>query len=430
MTVERGRKIILAIIAILLFSAFVKGTFIFFLEGIILFFVYKGHEWAKWLITILLFYWIVLSFVFTSSVFNIFLLLMVLVYLAIGVILISSSSVKKFMIFQKLDGKGDEESKKIGYKSRSFIEFLQPDRKKIIVLLILHIPILLVFLPPFREHIPLPAQFNLLNDFISFSGTIIVIPTLFVSLFFGGWDSGGGLHVPGNVATIIVFSSGIIFWYIISCFIVLVWNEIFGLFSEKSHKYGKILIMSFIIVFVFIAIILPAIGTYFVIIETNTPQNISFDEAFRLYTTPDQVINYTIIPVEHAKLQELTIQNQFILPVTYELPNVTACVYDIEGNLKWGYTIYYTTEDGRSVKDRDPHYRNVIVAKPRTETKVYIQEWVGIQSPGIGFEEQKNNLEKFDEIILLSNVGMNNYNYCYNATEEDVLASEKIKILK
>lgn len=218
MAVERGRKIILAIIAILLFYAFFQGTFIFLLEGIILFFVYKGREWAKWLIAILLFYWIVFSFV--SYIFSIFLLLMVLVYLAIGVILISSSSVKKFMIFQKLDGKGDKESKKNGYKSRSFIKFLQPDLKKIIVLIILHVPILLVFLPPFRAHFPLPAQFNLLNDFISFSGNIIVIPTLFVSFFFGGWDTGGGLNVPGNVANIIVFSSGILFWYIISCIIV------------------------------------------------------------------------------------------------------------------------------------------------------------------------------------------------------------------
>ena len=285
------------------------------------------------------------------------------------------------------------------------IEILKPDLKRIFFLLIIISPIILNNLYNF---LPLPAQFDSLNTYLS--NFTVQIPFLYSFILLGGHFGERGDPYPGFY--ILTISFGIIFWYLVSCLIVFSWDNIIGRLGKEKGKHEKIIIKSLIVIFILVTIILPAMGTYFIILEKSTRQNVSFDEALRIYTTTYQV-----------KLQELRIQNHFISLVTYELPNVTACVYDIEGNLKWGYTIAYRTEDGGYVEDRDPYHRNVIVAEPGIETKIYLQN-------KYRFEEIKNNSEKFDEIILLSNAGMNNYDYCIEATEEDILASENIKISK
>ena len=229
-------------------------------------------------------------------------------------------------------------------------------------------------------------------------------------IFIGGYGI-GEIWLPWPIYIFILFSFPIIFWYLVSCLIVFSWDNIFGSLGNDKRKYVKISITFLIVIFILVAVILPAIGPYFVTIETNTRQNISFDEAFG-----------------EVKLEELIIKNHFIFPVTYKLPDVTACMCDSEENLIWGYTVTYRTEDGEYVRDMDPYHRNVIVAKTGTETKIYLQEFIGIL--GVNQKEVKKNIENFDEIIVLSNVGFNNYNYCYEVTEEDILASEKIKILK
>lgn len=293
-----------------------------------------------------------------------------------------------------------------------FIDFLKPDSKKIIVLLII---IGLIIIGYLFTLLSLPPQYDLMKTYFSGYITIIVLPFLIPAMFLGELSK-GGVWVPSPIFLILVVSAGLIFWYLVSSLIVLLWNNIFGFFGVEKRKYEKMFLQSLIVIFVIVSLLLPAISNYFIIIETKTLQNTSFDDALSGYTTPIKQVNF----------QEIRIKNNFILPVTYKLPNVTACVYDIEGNLKWGYGLAYRTEDGGFAMNS----RNVIVAKPRADTKIYLQQFIGIQSPGIVRKEILNNLEKFDEIILLSNVGMDNYDYCNVATKEDILASKKIQILK
>jgi hypothetical protein len=270
--------------------------------------------------------------------------------------------------------------------------------------------LIIIIICPVLSFYKFPAQFDLLNTYLDNYISIISFSILIPMIFLGGYGI-GEVWLLWPIYIFLVYSFPIIFGYLVSCLIVFSWDNIFGRLGKEKRKYVKISITFLIVIFILVAVILPTIGTFFVTIETNTRQNISFDEAF-----------------SEVKLQELRIQNHFIFPVTYKLPDVAACVYDIEENLIWGYTVTYRTEDGEYVRDMDPYHRNVIVAKPGTETKIYLQEWIGIL--GVNHKEVKNNIDKFDEIILLSNVGFNNYDCCSEVTEEDILASEKIKILK
>lgn len=105
------------------------------------------------------------------------------------------------------------------------------------------------------------------------------------------------------------------------------------------------------------------------------------------------------------------------------MPDVTTCIYDTEENLKLGYSVAYKTEDGRFIEDMSPSHENIIIVQPGTETKVYLCKFTGLSLTDM------KDYENCDQVLLLTNVGMNNYSYCYNATEEDILHSEKIKII-
>jgi hypothetical protein len=120
-------------------------------------------------------------------------------------------------------------------------------------------------------------------------------------------------------------------------------------------------------------------------------------------------------------LQEIKLKNNFIFPASYQLPDVTACLYDSEINLKVGYSVAYKTEDSRFIEDLAPTHRDIIVVPANTETKIYLCRFTGTDGA---------NYEDCDQLLLLSNVGMNNYSYCDYVTEEDTLRSEKIKILE
>ncbi|MDR7664682.1 hypothetical protein RG963_02540 [Methanosarcina sp. Z-7115] len=56
--------------------------------------------------------------------------------------------------------------------------------------------------------------------------------------------------------------------------------------------------------------------------------------------------------------------------------------------------------------------------------KIYLCRFLGLSITG------RSDYKNCDELLLLTNVGMDNYSYCYYATEEDILRSGKIKILK
>lgn len=95
-------------------------------------------------------------------------------------------------------------------------------------------------------------------------------------------DDGGDLPFwYDHVAFACSFLIAVLFWYPISCLIVFTWNNIFGYFGEKSKLYEKNAVIFLLFLFIFIAIVLPTIGTYFVTIEKSTRPAISIDEFHR-----------------------------------------------------------------------------------------------------------------------------------------------------
>ncbi len=123
-TIEKGKKLVTSIIIlILLIDIFtiaitssinavngmmsdatykiIQGIFRLVLEGLILFFLYKGHKWAKWLMSILLFIGGLFSIITFITSFSIIILSMGLVYIVSGINLTSSKSVKLFLEYQK-----------------------------------------------------------------------------------------------------------------------------------------------------------------------------------------------------------------------------------------------------------------------------------------------------------------------------------------
>lgn len=135
--VQKGKKIVISIIVLMLLidiviiavtssvlavSGYVsyatynlmKGIFRFVLTVLVLFFLYKGYRWAKWLMVSLLFLgggYAVLSLI---SAFNIVVLAMAAIYICIGVILIFSKPVNDFFRYQKGDYQRKEVSQ--GYE--------------------------------------------------------------------------------------------------------------------------------------------------------------------------------------------------------------------------------------------------------------------------------------------------------------------------
>jgi hypothetical protein len=120
-SVLRGKKITIAIIVIMLliditttviissiYSAYgdtgqasykiMQGIFRLILTGLLLFFLYKGHQWAKWIIAILA---LIAGGMSLFSVFNVFIILMAAIYIITGVLLIASKDIKHFMLYQR-----------------------------------------------------------------------------------------------------------------------------------------------------------------------------------------------------------------------------------------------------------------------------------------------------------------------------------------
>lgn len=294
------------------------------------------------------------------------------------------------------------------------IRFLKPDLKRLIFLLIILSPLILLYLS-------IPEQFYLWFDYINLWITIVIIPPIIVSMiFFGGFDVGGGLFSSlafSVISDIVIYSMGIAFWYVISCAIATVWSLLFESFGKNSKKYQKVTIISLATLFVALVIIMPTIATSSIVMEKTTRQNISMEELVSTWDPEKQPVR------EDIRLQEIKLKNNFVFPASYQLPNVTACIYNTEENLKLGYSVAYKTEDGRFIEDMSPSHKNIIIVQPGAETRVYLCEFMGLSITDM------QNYENCDQVLLLTNVGMDNYSYCYNATGEEILRSEKIKIL-
>jgi len=122
--VSKGRKIIISIIVVLLlfdiaviaitsslyaahglydYASFklMQGLFRFTFEVIILFFLYKGHRWAKWLLIVLLVAAGLFSLISLISNFDLLVLIIGLMLIFIVAVLIFSESVKEFLYYQR-----------------------------------------------------------------------------------------------------------------------------------------------------------------------------------------------------------------------------------------------------------------------------------------------------------------------------------------
>jgi hypothetical protein len=299
-------------------------------------------------------------------------------------------------------------------------DFLKPNSKKIMVLLLL----LVSYIPLIIHNFSFPAQFSLLNDYIYYlyySNYYTFFPSAIVACSLGYFDCQPALVSESTLNIILVFV-GVLLWYPVSCLIVSCWNWFFSSFGEKKKHYEKFAAKTLLIGFIFIAVVLPTIGNNFIDIETITSRSL---------------IGAGEGPIGLPILQELIVKNKFILPVTYQLPDLTACSYDTKINSTIDattsgdfYLSYYIADTGRSVVDSDKTFnRNVITIKPLSEKKIFL---VGsIYGWGVtDMRESFINTHKNDEIILLKNIGMNNEKYCssFSATDTDIHSSEKIKI--
>ena len=122
--VNKGRKMVTALIVVILLVDIItvasvssiyavsgradlasfkllQGIFRFILTGLLMFYLYKGHRWAKWLSAVLFGLGGFVALVSLVSIFNLVLLTMGLVYAFFCISLIASGSVNKFLQYQR-----------------------------------------------------------------------------------------------------------------------------------------------------------------------------------------------------------------------------------------------------------------------------------------------------------------------------------------
>ena len=101
----------------------------------------------------------------------------------------------------------------------------------------------------------LPEEFIVLKGFLIIVGSIGIVPTLPIACLLGGWDCG-----PSQKSNLdIIYIIQIAIYYFVSCIIVSVWNKFFIRFGEKRSLHEKRAVEIILLLFVLIAIILPAI---------------------------------------------------------------------------------------------------------------------------------------------------------------------------
>lgn len=77
-------------------ATIIEGTIRFFITGALLFFVYKGKSWAKWIIVALLLFGSAIAFLLGNKLTVIF----GIIYTSFCIMLMFSSSIKAFLAYQ------------------------------------------------------------------------------------------------------------------------------------------------------------------------------------------------------------------------------------------------------------------------------------------------------------------------------------------
>lgn len=122
--VNKGRKMVISLITIALLmdiltivstsliyvksdrmdlasSELLRGTFRLIVTGLILFFLYKGHQWAKWLFAVLFIISGFASFLSLIILLNFIILVMGIIHISLGMMLILSKNINYFLKYQK-----------------------------------------------------------------------------------------------------------------------------------------------------------------------------------------------------------------------------------------------------------------------------------------------------------------------------------------
>lgn len=122
--VNKGRKMVISLITIALlidiitivsssliyvtidrmdltYSQLLRGTFRLLVSGIIFFFLYKGHRWAKWLIVVLFIVSGLLTFLSLILFINLLILVLGIIHIFLGIMLILSKNINYFLKYQK-----------------------------------------------------------------------------------------------------------------------------------------------------------------------------------------------------------------------------------------------------------------------------------------------------------------------------------------
>jgi len=298
----------------------------------------------------------------------------------------------------------------------SKVEFLKPNLKKILVMVGIAFPAIFGLAGIFFRFNLLPPKFLFLNEWIIISGAFYGI---FASLIFTPIIMFCGLEsCPSYIflfAQIFSCVIGMLIGYILSSLIVFVWDKLFSYFGRTGKLFKIIIPLAFLILLLILLILFPIVSYSFVHVEK---------------TAAAEIVREKLAGGGDLRLQELIIRNNFIYPIDYQLPSVTICIYDTEGNLNVrGYDIGYRYNDGGFVEDVDKFQRNVVFIKPGKEIKIYLQRFgTGISNswndPAIDVYKRES-----DELLLLENVGFNNKDYCSNIKEKDIDKAEKIKIV-
>lgn len=219
-------------------------------------------------------------------------------------------------------------------------EFLKIDLKRVIFFIILSYPLMISY-PSMSTFFTLPPQFYLINNYyVSVVKSLYLIPALIIGCTLVAWNC---MDInPGAVssewvyiALIITYAILLFLSYRIAILIVHIWNKIFKHFGDKA----KVCELFVAAVTIFFLVVLPIIGNFFVTFDRSTRSTIGLYE-----------VNGGGI------LEELRVKNNFILPVMYELPGVTACVYNSERKEIYEYQAEYKTDNDWIRKMTEPHH--------------------------------------------------------------------------
>ena len=290
--------------------------------------------------------------------------------------------------------------------------FLKPDIKKIIVLLA-------ILTIPFIAQTFIEGWVPLLPSFIVTLLTMlaIIVGAMYLlvacsSVGFRCMDLGS----PRSYDFIISYLAIFLLTYLISCSVVFTWNKFFRYFGDKGKIYEKIVFVLLISIFVIMAIVPSSLRESYISISKNTSENIDSNYLYR----------------SGAVVQKITVKNNFSSPQTYELPGVTAYLYDEDEGTTGSYLVTYREINGdylNNEKTVGSRAANIIQVPANGERDLNLA-WTGWDSVNTCSPQEVK--DKYETLLLLYDRGMDpgtNENIV-KLSENEIKSATKIKIVK